>query len=128
MATFTRQNRRKPMTDIINGPIVKGCFVRLRNGGICGPIIENLVVDWPWSFGDISWLKAGSWKDDGKPMPLDIVEVIPNPFTAAPEPSYEQKLWDEAALRMLGGLQPSAEAASKTADDFMAERAKRMKP
>jgi hypothetical protein len=105
---------------------------------------------WVWADGRDVWREKGQWTKTISQNPADIVEVLPaqsghksaggvffggaghgiNQTPSSPpapaEPSYEQKLWDEAALRMLGGLQPSAEAASKTADDFMAERAKRM--
>jgi hypothetical protein len=115
-------------TTIIGWPIYEGCFVRLRNGQTRGPISQRGGLIWVWTDGEDDWKEAGQWTKSEKKNPADIIEVLPKPFTAAPEPSYEQKLWDEAALRMLGGLQPSAEAASKTADDFMVERAKRMKP
>jgi hypothetical protein len=114
--------------NIINGPIVEGCFVRLRDGTEVGPINAQHEVPYVWRIGWVgSWTEAGSYHDSSSISDRDIIEVLPARSAALAEPSYEQKLWDEAALRMLGGLQPSAQAASKTADDFMAERAKRLK-
>jgi hypothetical protein len=118
------------MTDtaIIGGPIAEGCFVRLRDGTEIGPVAATTAKLRVWGVGDIiSWEENGQFCRDAMVSTRDIIEVLPARAAAPAEPSYEQKLWDEAALKMLGGLQPSAEAASKTADAFMAERAKRIK-
>jgi hypothetical protein len=65
-------------TTIINGPITKGCFVRLRNGGVCGPIFRNTSSEFfLWQLYEVmSWNAEGLYvsdPDDGR----TIVEVIP---------------------------------------------------
>jgi hypothetical protein len=119
--------------NIINGPIVEGCFVRLRNGVEIGWVQRapnNFVPQWLIE-GIGRWYSTGT--HSGGMDDLDITEVLVlSEHSAAPvEPSYEQKLWDEVAKETCGvnvskGLLNPARAAAETANIFMAERAKRM--
>jgi hypothetical protein len=120
------------MTEIINGPIREGCFVRLRNGVKIGPVrLERNVVssDFPWFVpGIVAWAVEGSAA--GFSSSVNVAEVLPDPFTAASEPSYEQRLWDDVAKASFIDLQGCEEAfrlscCFRNANAFMAERAKR---
>lgn len=56
--------------------ITEGCYVKLRNGAIMGPVKRGTWPDRPWCI-----LYAISWKPDGVyglgPNNLDIIEVLP---------------------------------------------------
>jgi hypothetical protein len=125
------------MSEIINGPIYEGCFVRMRNGGVCGPIVSTDNERWPWVFLETSWSNSGKFTHGGTHSDHDIIEVMPNPFAASapPKPSYEQRLWDDVAIAVYAelGVDPdtawsrAAQTSFTAANIFMAERARRMK-
>jgi hypothetical protein len=118
-------------TEIINGPIREGCFVRLRNGEEVGPIKRSGQAPWIWG----PYKGCEIWREDGKCADTDhfsdIIEVLPAPVTSPSEPSYEQRLWDDVAKNhwnSKGAFPDWIQRAFDAADLFMAERAKRMKP
>jgi hypothetical protein len=70
------------MTEIINGPIYTGCFVRLRNGSVCGPVLRKTTGDdFPFFVqGLMAWTHTGMSEDV---VETNISEILPNPFTAS---------------------------------------------
>lgn len=63
-------------------PLSEGCYVRLRNGVMRGPLLRRRDIEppmRPWQNGQEAWFDNGGYRMQGDDSPFDIVRVVPKP-------------------------------------------------
>lgn len=57
--------------------ITEGCYVKLRNGDMCGPVRYDCDSPYCWDFGGMSWNRGGFAWSERETSDGDIIEVLP---------------------------------------------------